>query len=61
MNFLREAQNGVPVAQICRTHGISNATFYSWRSKYGGMDKEGAFLSTTGVLISAENAGVYFF
>ncbi len=38
MNFLKEAQNGVPVAQICRTHGISNATFYSWRSKYGGMD-----------------------
>jgi len=38
MNFLKEAEKGIPVAQICRTHGISNATFYSWRSKYGGMD-----------------------
>ena len=38
MNFLKEAERGIPVAQICRTHGISNATFYSWRAKYGGMD-----------------------
>jgi putative transposase len=38
MNILNEAQKGVPVAQVCRTHGVSNATFYSWRSKYGGMD-----------------------
>ena len=37
-NILKEAQGGVPVAELCRTHGISNATFYSWRSKYGGMD-----------------------
>lgn len=28
----------MPVAELCRAHGISNATFYSWRSKYGGMD-----------------------
>lgn len=38
MNILKEAQGGVPVAQVCRKHGISNATFYKWRSKYGGMD-----------------------
>ena len=38
MNTLKESQNGVPVAKLCRTHGMSNATFYSWRSKYGGMD-----------------------
>ena len=37
-NILKEAQGGVPVAELCRSHGISNATFYSWRSKYGGMD-----------------------
>lgn len=36
--ILKEAQGGAPVAELCRTHGISNATFYSWRSKYGGMD-----------------------
>jgi len=38
MNVLKEAQTGIPVAELCRAHGISNATFYSWRSKYGGMD-----------------------
>lgn len=37
-NILKKAQGGVPVSELCRTHGISNATFYSWRSKYGGMD-----------------------
>jgi len=28
----------VPVAELCRTHGLSNASFYKWRAKYGGMD-----------------------
>ena len=36
--ILKQGENGVPVADLCRGHGISNATFYSWRSKYGGMD-----------------------
>ena len=35
---LKEAEAGVPVAELCRTNNISNATFYNWRSKYGGMD-----------------------
>jgi putative transposase len=38
MNILREAQNGASVAEVCRTHNISNALFYRWRSKYGGLD-----------------------
>lgn len=38
MTILKEAQNGVPVSEVCRAHGISDATFYKWRSKYGGMD-----------------------
>lgn len=38
MNILKEAQRGVPVSHLCRNHGMSNATFYAWRSKYGGMD-----------------------
>jgi len=38
MAILKQAENGVPVAQLCREHGMSNATFYKWRSKYGGMD-----------------------
>ena len=37
-NILKEAQGGVPVAELCRAHDISSATFYTWRSKYGGMD-----------------------
>ena len=28
----------MPVAELCRTHGMSNASFYKWRAKYGGMD-----------------------
>ena len=37
MNILKEAQSGTPVAELCRAHGISDATFYKWRSKYGGL------------------------
>lgn len=36
--ILKQQEAGVKVADICREHGISNATFYKWRSKYGGMD-----------------------
>jgi len=36
--ILKQGENGVAVADLCREHGISNATFYSWRSKFGGMD-----------------------
>jgi len=35
---LRQAESGVPVADLCREHGMSAASFYIWRSKYGGMD-----------------------
>jgi putative transposase len=35
---LRQAEGGVPVPELCREHAISSATFYKWRSKYGGMD-----------------------
>jgi putative transposase len=34
---LKEAEAGTAVADVCRQHGISSATFYQWRSKYGGM------------------------
>lgn len=35
---LEQAEAGAPVPQLCREHGISSATFYKWRSKFGGMD-----------------------
>ncbi|HAE26704.1 MAG TPA: IS3 family transposase, partial [Hyphomonas adhaerens] len=36
--ILKQGESGVPVPDLCREHGISNATYYNWRSKYGGMD-----------------------
>jgi putative transposase len=36
--ILKEGQSGIPVAELARTHGMSEATFYNWRAKYGGMD-----------------------
>ena len=38
MSILKQAENGVPVPDLCREHGMSSASFYKWRSKYGGMD-----------------------
>ena len=38
LGVLKERQAGLPVAEICRRHGISDATFYTWRSKYGGLE-----------------------
>ena len=35
---LRQAEGGVAVPELCREHGISSASFYKWRAKYGGMD-----------------------
>ena len=36
--ILRQAEGGMPVAELCREHGMSSATFYKWRTKFGGMD-----------------------
>ena len=36
--ILKQAEAGTPVPELCREHGISSATFYKWRSKYGGME-----------------------
>ncbi|MDP7844268.1 transposase, partial [Acinetobacter baumannii] len=38
MSILKQAESGTPVATLCREHGMSNATFYKWRARYGGMD-----------------------
>ena len=38
IGFLKEADKGVPVKDLCRKHGFSDASFYLWRSKYGGME-----------------------
>lgn len=38
ISILKQATSGVTVPALCREHGISSATFYKWRSKYGGLD-----------------------
>ena len=36
--ILKQAESGTPVPSLCREHGMSSATFYKWRTKYGGME-----------------------
>jgi putative transposase len=38
IGFLREAETGLPIKELCRRHGFSEASYYLWRSKFGGMD-----------------------
>ena len=38
MAILKEAESGTLIPELCREYGMSSATFYKWRSKYGGMD-----------------------
>jgi putative transposase len=38
IGFLKQVEAGVPVKDVCRKGGFSDATFYKWRAKYGGMD-----------------------
>jgi putative transposase len=42
IGLLRQAEAGIPVAEICRKGGFSDATFYKWRSKFGGMEASDA-------------------
>ena len=53
IKFLREADTGVPVKELCRRHGFSEASYYLWRAKFGGMEaSEAARLRE----LEAENA-----
>lgn len=38
IGILKEHEAGVPVTDLCRKHGVSNASIYKWKAKYGGMD-----------------------
>ena len=38
IGFLKEAQARVPVKELCRKHGFSDVSFYTWRAKFGGME-----------------------
>ncbi len=49
---MKQAEAGTPVSALCREHGMSSASFYKWRSKYGGMD---ASMMTRMKELEAEN------
>ena len=53
IGFLREADRGVGVKELCRKHGFSEASYYLWRSKFGGLDVSDARRLKT---LEAENA-----
>lgn len=38
IGILKEQEGGMPTAEVCRRHGISSATFYKWKSKFGGLE-----------------------
>lgn len=38
MGILKQGESGVPVSTLCREHGMSSASYYKWRTKFGGMD-----------------------
>ena len=52
MSILKQAEAGAKVPDLCREHGMSDASFYKWRAKYGGMD---ASLMTRMKELEAEN------
>lgn len=37
IGILKEAEAGIPITELCRKYGISDATYYNWKAKYGGM------------------------
>ena len=42
IGILKEQEGGLPMVEVCSKHGISEATFYKWKSKFGGMDASDA-------------------
>jgi hypothetical protein len=42
VGFLKQAEAGLPVKELCRTGGFSDATFYKWRARFGGMEASDA-------------------
>ena len=53
ISILNQAEDGTPIPELCREHGMSTASFYKWRAKYGGMD---ASMMTRLKELEAENS-----
>ena len=69
VGILKDAESGVPVAELLRKHGVSKATFFKWRSKYGGasisdvkrlreLEAENAKLKRMYADLALENAAI---
>lgn len=58
IGFLREAETGIPIKDLCRRHGFSEASYYLWRSKFGGMSVPDAKRLKERLLASIEPAMV---
>jgi len=56
VSILKEAENGVPVPELCRMHRMSSAAFYQWCSKFGGLD---ASMISEMKQLQVENARMY--
>ena len=58
IGFLREADAGVPIVELCRRHGFPEASFYLWRTKFGGMS---VFEASWHIEFELENIGLQRF
>lgn len=58
IGFLREAETGIPIKDLCRRHGFSEVSYYLWRSKFGGMSVPDAKRLKERLLASIEPAMV---
>ena len=58
ISILKQAEAGTPVPDLCREHGMSSASFYKWRSKYGGMDA--SLMTRMGLVLSIDHSGRLF-
>ena len=57
IGFLKEAEAGIPVKELCRKHGFSDAAFYGWRAMFGGLQvKEAKRSASSGPRTRAEEA-----
>ena len=60
IGILKEQEAGVPVAELCRKHGMSDASFYTWKAKYGGLDvSDIKTLSASGMFGSAVSSRIF--
>ncbi len=63
ISILKEADVGMKVDDICRKHGIGNATYYVWKSKYGGMEGNPPYISVKiiEIVMSTHHSFLFFF